>query len=155
MTCPSRPGQGGPRMRLTALVDSPDHVCCRYRFAPFAPLFEAAGHALDLVSLPRRWWSRWRLFRNLRGATVVVQRHLLPGWQLALLRRNVRHLLFDFDDAVFLRDSYSPRGLHHLGRLARFAALVRACDAVVAGNAFLAGQAARFTPSERIHIIPT
>ena len=58
----------------------------------------------------------------------------MPRWQLSLLRRNVRHLLFDFDDAVFLRDSYSPRGLHHPGRLARFAAMVRACDAVIAGK---------------------
>jgi glycosyltransferase involved in cell wall biosynthesis len=142
-------------VRLAALVDSPNHVCCRYRIAAFQPWLEQAGHALDLVSLPRRWWARWLLFRRLRGANVVVQRQLLPRWQLAILRRHVRHLLFDFDDAVFLRDSYSPRGLHHAGRLARFAATVRACDAVVAGNSFLAEQAARFVPADSVYVIPT
>ncbi len=142
-------------MRLTALVDRPEHVCCRYRFAAFRPLLKRAGHELDLRALPRRWWGRWRLFRELRGATVVVQRALLPRWQLALLRLSVRHLLFDFDDAVFLRDSYSPKGIRSAGRLARFATLVRACDAVVAGNPFLAEQAARFAPRERVHVVPT
>ncbi len=80
---------------------------------------------------------------------------MLPGWQLFLLRRSVRTLIFDFDDAVFLRDSYSPKGLHHAGRLRRFAATIRACDAVVAGNRFLAEQAIRCATAARIEVIPT
>jgi glycosyltransferase involved in cell wall biosynthesis len=142
-------------VRLTALVESADHVCCRYRLAAFRPLLEAAGHRLTLVPLPRVWWSRLRLFRSLAGADVVLQRRLLPGWQLAALRRSARLLLFDFDDAVFLRDSYAPHGQDHAGRLRRFAATVRACDAVVAGNAFLAAHAARWTEGRRVHVVPT
>jgi glycosyltransferase involved in cell wall biosynthesis len=140
---------------LTALVAAADHVCCRYRLAAFRPALERAGHALDLRPLPRGWLGRLRLFRDLRGATVVLQRFLLPRWQLALLRRAARHLIFDLDDAVFLRDSFSPRGLHHPGRLRRFAATVRACDAVVAGNAFLAEQASQFAPAARVTVVPT
>ena len=67
-------------MRLVALVDSPEHVCCRYRLRAFAPLLERAGHALELCPLPRSAWARWRLFRGLLGANVVLQRCLLPGW---------------------------------------------------------------------------
>jgi glycosyltransferase involved in cell wall biosynthesis len=142
-------------MQLTALVESPDHVCGRYRLAAFRPLLARAGHTLELVALPRRWWSRLRLFRGLRGANVVLQRRLLPAWQLALLRRSAQRLLFDFDDAVFLRDSWSPKGLHHPGRLRRFAALVRACDAVVAGNTFLAARAGRWARPHAVCVIPT
>lgn len=142
-------------MHLVALVDSPDHVCCRYRVAAFLPWLEQAGHTLELCSLPRSGWSRWRLFRRLAGASVVLQRQLLPGWQLALLRRYARHLVFDLDDAVFLRDSYAKRGLHHPRKLRRFAATVRVCDAVVAGNGYLAENAARWTASDRVHLIPT
>jgi glycosyltransferase involved in cell wall biosynthesis len=142
-------------VQLVALVEAPDHVCCRYRLAAFRPHLERAGHALALCPLPAGWLARWRLFRSLAGASVILQRKLLPGWQLALLRRHVRHLLFDLDDAVFLRDSYSRRGLHHPGRLRRFAATARACDAVVAGNAFLAEQAARWAGPGRVHVIPT
>ena len=72
-----------------------------------------------------------------------------------MLRRQARRLIYDFDDAVFLRDSYSPRGQHHPRRLRRFAATVAACDAVVAGNDFLAEQASRWCPPGRIRTIPT
>jgi glycosyltransferase involved in cell wall biosynthesis len=142
-------------VHLTALVDSPDHVCCRYRLAAYRPALERAGHCLDLVSLPRDWWSRIRLFRRLRGATVILQRALLPGWQLALLRRSVERLIFDFDDAVFLRDSYASKGHHDRRRLRRFAAIVRASDLVIAGNSYLADQAARWVGLARVRQIPT
>jgi glycosyltransferase involved in cell wall biosynthesis len=142
-------------VRWTALVEQTDHVCCRYRLAAFRPFLERAGHVLDLVALPRGWWARLRLFHRLRGANVILQRKLLPSWQLALLRRAARRLLFDFDDAVFLRDSYSAKGLHDPARLRRFAATIRACDAVVAGNAFLRDEAVRWTAPQRVHLIPT
>ncbi|MGL4549999.1 MAG: glycosyltransferase family 4 protein [Gemmataceae bacterium] len=140
-------------MRLICLVSSPDHVCARYRFSAFKPMLESAGHSLELVPLPPAWWARLMLFRKLRGEAVVVQRHLMPVWQLTLLRRWAGSLLYDLDDAVWLRDSYSRHGLHHPRKLTRFAAAVRACDAVVAGNDFLAEQVARLggTPV----VIPT
>ncbi len=142
-------------MHLTALVESPEHVCCRYRLAAFRPFLQDAGHTLELCPLPRGWWARLRLFRTLRGADVILQRRLLPPWQLAALRRYARRLVFDFDDAVFLRDSFSPRGLHHPGRLRRFAATVRACDALVAGNAYLRARATGLAERPRVHLVPT
>jgi glycosyltransferase involved in cell wall biosynthesis len=138
-----------------ALVDGPDHVCCRYRVNAFVPFFVRAGHSLDLVPLPQRWWGRLGLLRRLRNASVILQRKLLARWELALLRRTVRHLVFDFDDAVFLRDSYSAKGVHDARRLRRFAATVSASDAVIAGNAFLAAEAARWAPTNRDYVIPT
>src|SRR5690606_163579 len=91
---------------------------------------------------------------RLRGARVLLQRKLLPVWQLAVLRRTVSWLAFDLDDAVFLRDSYARRGLHDPGRQRRFAAVVRACDAVVAGNSFLADHASQWTDARPVHVIP-
>ncbi len=143
-------------MRLTALVESLDHVCCRYRLAAFRPYLEQAGHSLELIRWPRAWCSRLALEWNGADAdAVILQRKLLPTWQLYLLRRAARVLVYDFDDAVFLRDSYSAKGLHSARRLQRFAAMMDTADIVVAGNSFLADQAARWTPSNRIHVIPT
>lgn len=142
-------------MHWIALVEDPQHVCCRYRLTAFRPFLEQAGHSLELRSLPRRWWQRVALFRRLRGANVILQRRLLATWQIMLLRRAAKRLLFDVDDALFLRDSYAARGLHDRRRLRRFAATVRRADAVIAGNAFLAENAARFTDAARVHIIPT
>ncbi len=142
-------------MHLTALVESPDHVCCRYRLAALRPFLERAGHALELVALPRTWWERMWLYRRLHGAAVVLQRKLLSPWELGLLRRSARLLFFDLDDAVFHRDSYAARGLRHGGRMRRFAATVRACDAVIAGNDFLAAHAARWAGPARVSVVPT
>ena len=142
-------------MYLTALVESQDHVCCRYRLAALRPSLEHAGHTIELVALPRRPWQRLWVYRRLRGANVILQRKLLPPWEIRLLRWTARSLVFDFDDAVFLRDSYAPKGLYDRRRLRRFAATVRACDAVAAGNAFLARSAARWISPGRIYIVPT
>src|SRR5262249_15327601 len=86
---------------------------------------------------------------------VVLQRKLLPKWQLAFLRRRVRRLIFDFDDAIWLRDSYSAKGFESTRRQRRFAATVRAADLVIAGNSFLADAARRFTDAPRVCVIPT
>jgi glycosyltransferase involved in cell wall biosynthesis len=143
-------------VRLTALVESAEHVCARYRLSAFRPALERAGHHLDLRPWPKHWWSWLALPAALRPYdAVIVQRRLLPPWQLALVRRGARQLIFDFDDAVFLRDSYARRGLHSVRRLRRFQRMVAAADAVVAGNSFLQTQARRWTAAARIRVVPT
>src|SRR5262249_22813079 len=76
-------------------------------------------------------------------------------WQLYLLRRAAQTLIFDFDDAVFLRDSFSARGLHSGRRLRRFRATIQAADAVAAGNAFLQDRGCRWTEPCRVRVLPT
>jgi hypothetical protein len=143
-------------MHLTALVASPEHVCCRYRLAAYEPHFAQAGHRLDLRSFPDQPWGWPPLQRDLRDADVViVQRKLLQAWQLYFVRRSARMLLFDFDDAIYLRDSYAVRGLHSRVRLRRFVTLIRTVDGVVAGNDFLNAQAARWVAPDQVHTIPT
>ena len=52
---PSRHGDG---MRLLALVDLPDHVCCRYRIPGFEPALMQAGWSLTCQSMDRGTLSR-------------------------------------------------------------------------------------------------
>ena len=141
-------------MRVVALVESPDHVCCRYRLAAFRARLADAGHAFELLPLPHSWFGRASLGRGLESAdAVILQRKLLPPWVVARLRRRVRRLVFDFYDAVWLRDSYSAKGFDDPKRARRFGATVAACDLVVAGNEYLAAEARRFT--DRVTVIPT
>ncbi len=143
-------------MRLVALVESESHVCCRYRLTAFRGALIAAGHTLDFRPLPQSLVGRFSLGRDLTSYdAVLLQRKLLPQWATALLRRRVRRLLFDFDDAVYLRDSYSPKGFSDPKRAARFRATVSACDLVIAGNATLAAEARKFVPADRVIVIPT
>lgn len=143
-------------MHLTALVESAAHACCRYRVMAFRPFLERAGHQLELLSLPESSWGWFALARALRAADVVIlQRKLLQRWQLYLLRQSARLLLFDCDDAVFLRDSYAAKGLYSARRQRRFRAVVRAANGVMVGNAFLRDQAARWTSPGRVQVVPT
>ncbi len=143
-------------MRVAALVEAVDHVCCRYRLAAFRAHFEAAGHSLELFPLPQSLVGRLALGRDVASFdAVVLQRKLLPRVSVALLRRRVKRLIFDFDDAVWLRDSYSSKGFEDPRRARRFQATVRACDLVVAGNEYLAAEARKWVDSRRVTIIPT
>jgi glycosyltransferase involved in cell wall biosynthesis len=144
-------------MKLLALVDSPDHVCCRYRIRAFAPALRDAGWSLTCEGLDRGAFVRPFQFRQAcQFDTVILQRKLLPSWQLSALRRCSDHLVFDFDDAVLFRDSYDPRGPHSRSRYRRFAQTVRMADTVIAGNDFLADCALRAGAGvERVVVIPT
>lgn len=143
-------------MQLVALVEDEHHVCCRYRLAALRPPLAAAGHSLHFLPLPRSFAGRLTLGRDLADAdAVILQRKLLPRVALALLRRRVRRLVFDFDDAVWLRDSYSAKGFDDPRRLRRFAAVCAAADLVVAGNPYLADAARRWAPAERVVVVPT
>jgi glycosyltransferase involved in cell wall biosynthesis len=143
-------------MRIMALVKSAEHVCCRYRIAAYRDALEQAGHRLDLRPWPRFWLSRLLLYRQLRHVDVaIVQRKLLPAWRLRLIRRSVRWLIYDFDDAVFLRNSFHPRGLDSARRSRRFDEILASADVVVAGNDYLREQALPAAAAARIHVIPT
>jgi glycosyltransferase involved in cell wall biosynthesis len=143
-------------LHILGLVDHPEHVCCRYRLAPLRPVLEARGHRLDVAAIPRGMWQRLRLWWRLRQYdAVILQRRLLSSFHLLLLRRHARRLIFDYDDAVFLRDSYAGKSLESAIRRRRFAATVHAADAVVAGNDFLSAEAVRYTSPERIFYVPT
>jgi len=142
-------------VHIVGLVQSVEHVCCRYRLAAYRPFMERAGHTLELRPWPRGWWSRLTIGQDLRDFdAVIVQRRLLPDWQLRLLRRHARRLIFDFDDAVFLRDSYAAKGTDSSSRLHRFQSVAQAADLLIAGNAFLAEQGRR-CGSAKVDTIPT
>jgi glycosyltransferase involved in cell wall biosynthesis len=143
-------------MHLVALVEDEEHVCCRYRLKAFQQLWGTVGFRLTFQPLPKGWWGRWFWNEQLRQAdAVIIQRKLLPVWAVHRLRRYVRYLIYDFDDALWLRDSYARHGLEDERRRRRFAALVRLCDLVVAGNSFLAAAVRHVAPATPVAVIPT
>jgi glycosyltransferase involved in cell wall biosynthesis len=143
-------------VHIIALVDSADHVCCRYRLRAFRDEFARGGHSLELRSLPTTWYGRFCIGTDLGHAdAVILQRRLLPSWQRRLLRRSVRRLIYDVDDAVFGRDSYSGKGFDSPRRWRRFSATVRRCDAVVCGNDWLRERAIEAGARGSVTVIPT
>ncbi len=112
------------------------------------------GVSLDIRAIPKSVPARLGLFRSARNYTgVILQRKLLSRFDVAWLRWFSKKLIFDFDDAVWLRDSYSGKGFESAKRSRRFRSIAKTADALAAGNRFLAEEASKFNKS--VHIIPT
>jgi hypothetical protein len=143
------------KMKVLALIESADHVCYRYRFN--AMTWALAQEGLLLEALPiRRGLGRIATLLAGSGADIVIlQRKLLPAWQLAILRQNAKCLVYDIDDALFRRDTFTGKKQHNRSRLARFRSTVRAADAVFAGNSYLSQFTSAFVDPERVHFVPT
>jgi glycosyltransferase involved in cell wall biosynthesis len=143
-------------MKALALIESAEHVCYRYRLEAFAWALAERGLFLEAVVLAKETGPRIRQFLAARRAGVVIlQRKLLPCWQLSILRRTARCLIYDVDDALFQHDSFSPKGARSRTRLGRFALTVHAADAVIAGNMYLRHRVAAHADPARIHVVPT
>ena len=144
------------RMKVLALTEGPNHVCYRYRIEAFAMALAERGWTLESLPLAAQTFQRSSQLRSAAGADVVIlQRRLLPLWQLRMLRKAAKVLVYDFDDALFHRDSYNRKGPLSWTRLAHFWATIYAADAVTAGNAYLQEQAWAYIEPERVHLIPT
>ncbi len=143
-------------MKVLALVEGRDHVCCRYRIEAFAWALNDRGMLLEVAPLPRGIGKRLGRLRAARRADVVIlQRKLLPLGQLGLLRRWSRRLIYDVDDLLLQRDSYSPKGPDSWSRLVRFWTTVYAADAVTVGNAYLGRRVADYVGAEHVRLMPT
>jgi glycosyltransferase involved in cell wall biosynthesis len=130
---------------VAALVESFAHVCCRYRLRAFEPLLAEHGITLAYHAIPRPWWRRLRLGKIVADAdVVVVQRKLLALPEAMLLRRAAKQLVFDIDDAVWLRDSHATKGFYSAKRQRRFRTLASVADLVICGNHYLAEHARSF-----------
>ena len=59
-------------MRITALVKSPEHVCCRYRVGAFRAHLESLGHAVDIRPWSSGWFLQQMLPPFLGGIDVLI-----------------------------------------------------------------------------------
>lgn len=142
-------------LEIVALVESEEHVCTRYRLSAYKEHFAKSGYSLRYLTWPKSLMGLLSLAVKLQNKTVILQRKLPPIWLSWLIRRSCKYLIFDFDDAIFLRDSYSKKGMDDRSKLARFKALSKASDALVAGNQFLADATSEHTSASKIVVIPT
>ncbi len=143
-------------MKILALIEHAGHACYRYRIAPFVQALAERGLELEPSPIRRGPVARCKqLWDAGRFDGVILQRKLLPYWQLVLLRRRAKKLIFDFDDAIDGRDSYAGKNPRSWQRLFHFWATLQAADAVVAGNPYLENRACSLVERERVALVPT
>ncbi len=142
-------------MKVLALIESADHVCYRYRFNAMAWALAEEGLMLEALPIQTGLRRISSLLAGRRAEIVVLQRKLLPAWQLAILRRSAKCLVYDVDDAVFRRDSFTRKQQQSETRLSRFRNTVLAADAVLAGNDYLTQFTAAYADPDRVYRVPT
>jgi len=130
-------GNGAEMAQIRFLVTSPMDPSARFRVGVYLPRFRAAGLDAEVLVLPETGRARRALYRTLsRADSVVLLRRLLIPHETWLLRRAVKRLVFEYDDALLHRDS--ARGAtRSVARVLKFGTLVRMADCVVAGSSYL------------------
>jgi glycosyltransferase involved in cell wall biosynthesis len=142
--------------RLLALTEDADFVCYRYRLAAFEPALAAASWNLELWPRRRGLHDFAAMLRAIRAVdAVVVQRRLFSAAKAWLIRRAARVLIFDFDDAIYSRDSNASRAAADPVRLARFRRMVRLADGCLAGSEYLRRTADARGGRPPAHLVPT
>jgi glycosyltransferase involved in cell wall biosynthesis len=123
--------------------------CRVYQYLP-----RLAARGIEGEVLPRfpAAGALWRLAGT--ADAVFLQKRVPSLTRLLLLRRRAPRLLFDFDDAIWLRGASAGKVRSApLRKRLRLAATLRLADRVIAGNEYLAAYARRWTP--RVSVLPT
>ena len=139
-------------MKLLILSHNPDRASFRQRIGIYLPQLEAAGVFCTVARFPKGYWARWKLFAGARQYdAVLLHKKTLNVWDARILRKHARRIIYDFDDAIM----FSPHkpDCRHSSHFRLFERTMRLVDCVIAGNAWLAGQARPFCSN--IHILPT
>lgn len=139
-----------PPWRVLLVLEALTTPSSRLRGLSHVPALREAGFEVDVIDVPRSPIARSARFAALRRYDVaVIQKKLLHRWDLWLVARRTRRLIYDFDDAV----TVGPYGTaEDLRRAALLVETLARCDAVIAGNEELARYAASHP---NVRVIPT
>ena len=122
----------------------------RYRALTYFPYLQATGWNPVHIAADKSFVRRMQILqRAAKADVVVILRKTFSPFFIYLLRRSAGILVFDFDDAIFLRSNGQASSL----RMKRFRRMMKICDQVWAGNHYLASAALAFNP--RVSILPT
>jgi glycosyltransferase involved in cell wall biosynthesis len=140
-------------MKVAYLVKGIGDASVRYRVLQYESPFLLADIEMSVFVIPKNPYKRYLRFRELMEFDVVVlQRKLLSAASFYYLRRSSRRLIYDFDDAVYLKDSKSPDP-HSRTRRKRFIRTVSLSDFIIAGNSIIATEASRI--NKNTAVLPT
>ncbi|MDD6087747.1 MAG: glycosyltransferase family 4 protein [Desulfovibrionaceae bacterium] len=116
----------------------------RFRILPLLRMAEAKGWDAQAKRYPKTLLRRLQALAGLllashRADVLILQKRLLPAWELFILRRLFSRLVYDFDDAVWTDQEHpdQPR------KVERFHRICSQADLVIAGTRWLAEASGR------------
>lgn len=102
---------------------------------------------------PKKIIDKIKLFFSLKNFDVVfLQKKLVTSIDLFFIKKFSKRLIFDFDDAIYINDDRA-KNFKNKSKEIRFINIIKASDAVIAGNPILARKAQEF--NKRVFILPS
>lgn len=124
-----------------------------YRYGQYLPFFTKKNVDLSVVQLKKNIFIRFKsLYKASLSDIVIVRRKLLLPWESIFLGLRPCKVIFDFDDAIFFKSS---EPYYSFSRKIKFIAMMKASDAVIAGNSYLKSLAEKYTVPDKIYILLT
>jgi glycosyltransferase involved in cell wall biosynthesis len=146
-------------MDVFFLIKSSYTPSCRLRVTDLAAILEQNGIRPEIEILAPTFLERRQQYRKASSFPVtILQKRLLKWWDFFLLRKQARILVFDFDDAIYLKNaspSTNPKDYRSSTRERLFRRVVRNVDHVIASTRILAEATHRFAPETPVEIIPS
>ncbi|OGV39613.1 MAG: hypothetical protein A2020_02805 [Lentisphaerae bacterium GWF2_45_14] len=146
-------------MRVLFLIKSDYTPSSRIRVSDICPLLRNSGIDAQIEIIPSGTWARLRLFSKLSSYdAVVLQKRLLKFPDSLVLRKTAKRLIFDFDDAIYLKNASPSLNLPDYRSFTRrrlFNRTVRKSDIIVAANSILSSEAEAVCGRGKIKIIPS
>ncbi len=131
----------------------------RVRCLNLIPFLNKKEFKADWVQIPRGFFTRLRLFYNCKKYDIIfLQKKLFSPFEFIILRIFVKKIIFDFDDAIYLRDVLENTSLHSkewrsYARKIKFVISCKYSNLVVAGNSYLYNEALKY--NKKCKILPS
>jgi glycosyltransferase involved in cell wall biosynthesis len=146
-------GKPMAQLKLLFLYQGRDLPSSRVRVLNVLPQLNRLGFNATAMEYPRNIYGKLRLLSGLRRFDSVYLQKKMPVLpEQFLLRTMSRKLVFDFDDAIYMRDDKAGSSSSKT-RFNRFRNIIKKADLVIAGNPALAEFAARF--NQRVEVLPS
>ena len=139
-------------MNLLVISNNPDRASFRQRMGVYLDTLRASGIDCEVAKLPAGTLARRKLFRHAAEFDrVFLHKKCLNYFDTFSLRKFSTKIIYDFDDAVMYDDKNPEKPDRK--RQNSFQRTVRLAAMVIAGNAYLAEHARKY--SENVEVLPT
>ncbi len=140
-------------MKILFIILDANAASSRVRVLNLLPYFREKGIEFEVRPYPKGFVEKIKTFRALRRFDIVFLQKKMPSpFESLLLKKASRYLVFDFDDAIYLRHD-ANKEIESKSRELKFKAIAKQADLIIAGNRILASEAERF--NKNVEIIPS
>jgi glycosyltransferase involved in cell wall biosynthesis len=124
--------------KILFVISRMEKPSSRLRVLHYLPFLERKGYEVRVIKLKKSFFRRlFFLLGSFFYDIVFIQKKLMSGWELALLRHSGASLVFDFDDAIIYKEQGETAVIDRNAER-KFGAVVSHADMIIAGNGYLA-----------------